>query len=244
MSMSMEIQWIASWALALALGPADAQAQYVNHMRPGVNFTNAYAANADIILSSMQKRSQMISYVNSVRASQSATAGRAPAPVAAPKSAAAPRQPITATDFKPAGKRDTAEQMASAVAKPDGRAQMLQAFREIQPMIEGMPGFRRNNLASALTIMVVGSIQVLTGQELSEQQAQGLMLLINDEVVATGGLEKLSAEKRTRFYDALVLTSGLMLGIASNAAEANDREMMEVARRMAREGLESVGIRL
>jgi hypothetical protein len=226
---------------------APAHAQYMNHMRPGVNFTNAYAANADIILSSMQKRVQMNSYVNSIRASQNATASRTAAPAAAPKPAGpppAPRQPITATDFKPAGKRDTAEQMAAAVAQPAGRAQMLQAFREIQPMIEGMPGFRRNNLASALTILVVGSIQVLTGQELSEQQAQGLMLVINDEVVATGGLEKLSAEKRTRFYDALVLTSGLMLGIANNAAEANDREMMEVARRMAREGLASVGIRL
>lgn len=232
--------------LLLAFGLcAPAQAQYMNHLRPGVNFTNAYAANADIILSSMQKRSQMIAYVNSIRASQAATAGRPAAPAPAPAAKAsppAPRQPITATDFKPAGKRDTAEQMAAAVADPAGRAQMVQAFREIQPMIEGMPGFRRNNIASALTILVVGGLQVLTGQELTEQQAQGLMLLINDEVVATGGLDRLSAEKRTRFYDALVLTSGLMLGIASNAAESGDREQAEIARKMARDGLASVGI--
>jgi hypothetical protein len=216
----------------------------MNHMRPGANFTNAYAANADIILSSMQKRSQMISYVNSIRASQAATAGRAPAPVPAPKMAAPPRQPITATDFKPAGKRDTAEQIASAVAEPAGRAQMLKAFREIQATIEATPGFRRNNLASALTLMVAGSIQVLTGQELSDPQVEGLMLLINDEVVATGALERMPAEKRTRFYDALVITSGLMLGIANNAAASGERNQAELARTMAREGLASVGIRL
>lgn len=241
----MRIRAMAMAVLALALGSTGAQAQYMNHMRPGVNFTNAYAANADIILSQMQQRSQMNSYVNSIRASQAATAGRAAAPPAKPAAApAAPRQPLTATDFKPAGKRDTAEQIASAVAEPAGRAQMVKACREIHATIEATPGFRRNNLASALTLMVAGSMQVLTGQELSDRQVEGLMLLINDEVVATGALEKLPAEKRTRFYDALVITSGLMLGIANNAAQSGDREQAEIARTMARDGLASVGIRL
>lgn len=231
-------------ALALALGPAGVQAQYMNHMRPGVNFTNAYAANADIILSQMQKRSQMISYVNSIKASQAATANRAPAPAPAAKGPPpAPRQPITATDFKPAGPRDMADQIAAAAPDPASRKEMAQALRQIQPTIEATPGFRRNNLASALTLMVAGSLQVLGGVELDDAQAQGLMLLVNDEVVATGGLGKLSAEQRTRFYDALVITSGLMLGIANNAAQSGDREQAEIARAMARDGLASVGIR-
>lgn len=71
----MKIHSMAIWALALALGPIGAQAQYTNYMRPGVTFNNIYAAQADITLSNMIRQQQMNSYVNGVKASMAATQG-------------------------------------------------------------------------------------------------------------------------------------------------------------------------
>lgn len=221
--------------------PADAQ--YTNYMRPGVTFNNIYAAQADITLSNMIRQQQMNSYVNGVKASMAATQGRkaAPAPPAV-ASASAPRQPLTATDFKPAGPRNAPERISAAVADPAGRAQMVNACRQILATIEATQGFRKNNVASAITLVTALSIQVLTGREFDDAQAQGLLQLVNDEIVASGRLRNVPAEKQTRLYDALVISGGLMAGIAHNAAESNDREMMEVARAMARDALASFGL--
>lgn len=241
----MKIHSMAIWALALALGPIGAQAQYTNYMRPGVTFNNIYAAQADITLSNMIRQQQMNSYVNGVKASMAATQGRKAAaapPAASSAPPQAPRQPITATDFKPAGVRNAPERISAAVADPAGRAQMVNACREILATIEATEGFRRNNAASAITLVVAVSLQVLTGREFDDAQALGLLQLVNDEIVASGRLKGVPAEKQTRLYDALVISGGLMAGIAHNAAESNDREMMEVARAMARDALSSLGL--
>lgn len=222
-----------------------AHAQYTNHMRPGVTFNNIYAAQADITLSNMIRQQQMNSYVNGVKASMAATQGRkapAAAPVAQGASVPAPRQPLSATDFRPTGPRNAPERIAAAVADPAGRAQMVEACRKILPTIEATQGFRKNNIASAITLVTALSIQVLTGREFDDAQAQGLLQLVNDEIVASGRLRNVPAEKQTRLYDALVISGGLMAGIAHNAAESNDREMMEVARAMARDALASLGL--
>jgi len=231
---------LVSAALAMS-----AQAQYTNYMRPGVTFNNIYAAQADITLSNMIRQQQMNSYVNGVKASMAATQGRRAAaapPVAASAPSPAPRQPITATDFRPAGTRNAPERISAAVADPAGRAQMVKACREILATVEATPGFRKNNVAAAITLVTALSIQVLTGREFDDAQAQGLLQLVNDEIVASGRLKSVPAEKQTRLYDALVISGGLMAGIAHNAAQSNDREMMEVARAMARDALASLGV--
>jgi len=242
----MRIHSIAMWALVLALGPTGVQAQYTNYMRPGVTFNNIYAAQADITLSNMIRQSQMTSYLNGVKASMAATQGRRaaspPPPPPAHAAPAAPRQPLTATDFKPAGARNAPERISAAVADPAGRAQMAKACREILATIEATEGFRRNNVASAITLVTAISIQVLTGREFDDAQAQGLLQIVNDEIVASGRLRNVPNEKLTRLYDTLVISGGLMAGIAHNAAESNDREMMEVARAMARDALASLGL--
>ena len=243
MMMRSRIPTLLAAFLASAAFWTPAQAQYTNYMRPGVTFNNIYAAQADITLSNMIRQQQMNSYVNGVKASMAATQGRkaAPAPPVA-AAAPAPRQPITATDFRPAGARNAPERISAAVADPASRAQMVKACREILATIEATPGFRRNNVAAAVTLVTALSIQVLTGREFDDAQAQGLLQLVNDEIVASGRLKYVPAEKQTRLYDALVISGGLMAGIAHNAAQSNDREMMEVARAMARDALTSLGV--
>jgi len=128
------------------------------------------------------------------------------------------------------------------VADPAGRAQMVQVCREILSQIEATPGFRKHNLASALTLLLAVSQQVLSGKEYSDAQTQDYLQRLNDEVVAAGYFARLSAEQRTRAYDTMAITGGLIAGIAHNAAETGDAAQAEQARGMARDALTTFGV--
>ena len=232
---------------ALALAGA-AQAQYTNYMRPGSSFSNISAMQADMTLSNMIRQGQMRSQkllMDKLIAQQAGKATPSPtAQAAAPALLAAPTAPLSATDFKPSATRKAAEQIAAAVSEPAARAQMVQVCREILSTVEATPGFRKHNLASALTLLLAVSQQVLSGQEYSDAQTQDYMQRLNDAVVAAGYFASLNAEQRTRAYDTMVITGGLIAGIAHNGAETGNKEQIEQARSMARDALTTFGVTL
>lgn len=190
---------------------------------------------------------QRIAAANVMKEAASASARRTlpAAAVAAPVASAAPPlspyRPLSATDFKPAGLRNVAEEFAAQVRDPLQRAELIQLCRQILSTIEATPGFRKNNLASAATVLFGVSQQVVSGQEFDEAQSEALMQLINDDLVGSGAVAGWSRAQRTRAYDAMVITGGLIAGIAQNGAETGNKEQVEQARRMAREALSNFG---
>ena len=255
-TLAIVLRRAASAGLALLALAGAAQAQYTNYMRPGSSFSNIYAMQADMTLSNMIRQGQMRSQkllMDQLIAQQAGKAAPSPTAQAAPPallaaslaaSLAAPPAPLSATDFKPSATRKAAEQVAAAVTDPAGRAQMLQVCREILSTVEATPGFRKHNLASALTLLLAASQQVLSGQEYSDAQTQDYMQRLNDEVVAAGYFARLNAEQRTRAYDTMVITGGLIAGIAHNGAETGNKEQIEQARSMARDALATFGVKL
>lgn len=229
---------VAGLTLLALFGPA--QAQYTNYMRPGTNFTSVWAANNDAMLSvirGQQKSREMYPAGNPGTAQQ---ANKAAPTAAAP---APPRAPLSATDFKPSATRAAAAQIAAAVADPAGRAQMTQVCRDLLAMVEATPGFRKHNLASALTLLLGVSQEVLSGQAYSDAQIRDYMQRMNDEVAAAGYFARLNVEQRTRAYDTMVITGGLIAGIAHHAAETGDQALGEQARAMARDALTTFGVK-
>lgn len=239
------LQKRATLGLALLAIATTAEAQYTNFMRPGSNFTNIYAAQADITLSSMIRQGQMNAMKLAMDQQLARQAGKSGSTMAkaAPPAVLAPRAPLSATDFKPAGTRRAAEQIAAAVADPAGRAQLVQACRQILTTIEATPGFRKHNLASALTLLLGVSQQVLSGETYSDAQTQNYMQRLNDEIVAAGNFARLDSEQRTRAYDTMVITGGLIAGIAQNGVDAGDASQVAQAKGMAREVLATFGVR-
>lgn len=227
---------LALWALSGA-----AQAQYFS----GYSATNLYGPNAGISLSMMNTMSERNISANMIKdlAAKSAAGAKPATPAAGANTAATPSQPLTKTDFKPAGARKVGQEVAAAVHDPLERAKMVKICGQILSTIEGTPGFRKNNLASALTLVLAVSQQVLNGQELDDAQAQALMRLINDDLVASGAVAHWSNAQRTRAYDSLVITGGLIAGMAHNGAESGDKELSEQARRMAREALANLKVK-
>lgn len=230
------------WVLVLA--PLPALAQYYNSLS-GRQFGNMYAANADRLMSQMVQQSGYAA----MRASIEAAAKKQGGPGAAQATPTVPskaakvvwKHPIAATDFTPTGPRRVPEQLAEGAADPKDRGDLVMAGREIQKAIEASPGFRRNNLAAAMTVLVGVSIQVLKGIELSDAESQELMRGFNDELAALDAFRSMPAAQRTQMYDTLVVIGGFIAGIAHAGAETNDRSLQEQARAMARDALAKFG---
>jgi hypothetical protein len=232
--------WVAvSLALSGFAMPGSAHAQYMS----GYSASNLYGANAGISLSmmnTMSERNISANMIKDLAAKPKASGQAAAAPGVPPQPA---HQALTKTYFKPAGPRNVAQEIAASVRDPLERAKVVQICSQILTTIEGTPGFRKNNLASAITLVLLVSQQVLTGQELDDAQSQSLMRFINDDMVASGAVAQWSNAQRTHAYDSMVITGGLIAGIAHNGAEAGDAQMSEQARRMARESLANLKIK-
>ncbi len=237
---------ITSVALALICMTAyhPAQAQYFS----GYSASNLYGANAGISLTMMNTMSERNISANMIKDLAAKSAGGTKPAAASPAAGASPlpakpQQPLAKTDFKPAGPRKVAEEISAAVQDPLEHEKMVQICRQILSTVEATPGFRKNNLASAITLVLAVSQQVLTGQQLDDAQGQALMRLINDDVVGSGAVAHWSNAQRTHAYDALVITGGLIAGMAHNGAESGDTVMSEQARRMAREALANLKVK-
>ena len=227
-------------ALVLLALSGAAQAQYFS----GYSASSLYGPNAGISLSMMNTMSERNMSANMIKdlAAKSAS-GAKPAAAGASPVPAPPQHLLTKTDFKPAGPRKAAEEISAAVHDPAEREKMVQICRQILTTVESTPGFRKNNLASAITLVLAVSEQVLTGQQLDDAQGQALMRLINDDLVGSGAVAHWNNAQRTHAYDALVISGGLIAGMAHNGAESGDAGMSEQARRMAREALANLKVK-
>ena len=242
--MSLRRTLIALAALAASLC-AHAQTGYINTLN-GRQFNNMYAANADFLMSQMVQQAgwnvMRLSMEQQIKRKQAEQAGQraAPAPAKAPAKAAY-KHPLSATDFKPAGARKVPEQLAQAVGDAKERQQMVETGRGILAEIEKTPGFRRNNVAAAMTVLLGVSLQVVKGVELTDAETDELMRGVNDVLAGLPTFTSMAADKRTQVYDTMVIVGGLIAGIAQNAAESKDREMQALAQQMARDALAQFG---
>ncbi len=230
-------------AAALAIGAAllaaaPAWAQFTNSLT-GRQFGTIYGANADFIMSQMIRNAGFQAMQASIRKS---TGSAAPPPSAPPAARTAPPAPLTATDFKPTGARDMPEQFAALGRSPEDRAQILKACRDVQKAIEAEPGFRRNNVANAMALVIVVGVKVGYDVELTEAQSDEVLRAVNDALAALPAFRDLAASERTRLYDAFVIMGGLIAGIAQAAAESGDAALQAQARTMARDAVAVFGL--
>lgn len=228
-----------SLTLIITLAASLAHAQFVNTLT-GRQFNNMYAANADFLMTQMINNSMFQQRMAVLSAAQAAPkkAALTTAPAPAPEKF---QFPLTATDFKPTGARTVPEQLAANAATPEERAQLIELCRQIQLAIEAQPDVRKNNLATALTILIGTSLQVVSGHEFSDAESDGLLRLIND--IVAPGFKKMSAQQRTAAYDAFLITGGLIAGLAENAKEANDPALGAQAKDLAKTTLAQFGFK-
>lgn len=230
---------LACTAVLTLTAPVRAQYAYMNYAYIHANSARALAET--LKLQGRMREMQMIMALTG-------GARRAPASAAtqaatgAPTQPGAARAPLTATDFKPAGRRDAPQRLAAQTAQPAHRAEVTRLSREILSAVEATPGFRRHNLAYAMMVFLGASLQVLSGQEFDDARSHALAQWLNDEMAAAGALRSLDAEARTRLYDTLLLHGGLVAGLAAHGAETGDAAQVAQAKAMARDALAIFGL--
>lgn len=153
------------------------------------------------------------------------------------------RHGFDATDFEPAGTRDIPERLAGNLNRLDHRQLSLDLGRNILASVESSPGFRRNNLAYALTLAVAASLRLTDLRQFDAVQEARLLRIVNDALAESPAFRTSTATERTTAYDALIVTSGLISRMTDDAINRKDRELAERARILARETLASLGIR-
>jgi len=220
--------------LIIPLATSVSHAQYVNTLT-GRQFNNINAANADLLMSRIINDRLFQRRMTSMAQAQ---------PDAAHQNA--PAQPkyqfaLSATDFRPEGKRDAPEQLAANAATPGERVQLTEMYRQIQQAIEASPDVRKNNLATAITILLGSSIQVVAQKKIGDAEAVDLLRMINDIIASTPGFNKMTNPQRTAAYDAFLINGGLIAGIDANARETNDPALAALARDLALSSLAQFG---
>lgn len=229
-------------ALSTLVCVSSAQAQYTN-MLNGREFSNVYAANADFLMSqAIQNSNFQMRMLNMQQVQREAASGRS---VSMPtRITEAPRRgwryELATTDFSARGDRQTVPAEMADAARLQGRARQewIDAALTLQQAVEAMPDFRRNNLSYAMTLALGVAIQVRYGGDIGDAAEEALLRSINDALGEAEGWREMSAVELTRAYDTMVITGGLMAGLA----EQSDPEMRGMARDMADSTLRAFGL--
>lgn len=161
-----------------------------------------------------------------------------PAPDARRATPPARKPDIAATDFQPTGPRRVPEEFA-AMLGDRGDAELLRA---LHGAIDGMDGFRRNNLAYAMAFALYASIQVAEERTLDEAQQYALIDLVNEFLAEGGSFAAMSPRARTDAYDFFVVTGALITALDEEGRKQRDRGMRDGAKLLARATLEAFGL--
>lgn len=222
-----------SLLLALvALTAGQAQAQYTNTLN-GRQFSNMWAANADFTMSQMIQSNMMNSLIKK-------NLGKSAASQPTPPTF---KYALSKSDFKFVGQPSAQKNCAALAEKPADKKQLSDMCLSILKQIEAMPAFRKNNLSSALTVLLGISLQVTSGKEVGDNDAVTLQRGINDLLVDSGMLGKMKAADIQSLYETAVMTGGLIAGIAQAGADDNNEQLTNLASSMAKTVLQSYGLK-
>jgi hypothetical protein len=231
--------------LVVGLAAMPAAAQFTNPYNWS-SWNNPVSSSIDLMISQRIER-QVLERSLLKKYGKAPTAAAAPAPAPAPEQKPPPKQPLTATDFKPVGpKGKVAATFAASLEGLDAtqKKQFETVFNDAVKAIEAEKDFRKNNLAYALALLLGASVQVTTGKEVSDADSQELARGLNDLLAAEDGFKKLSAKDRQTFYESCLVMGGLIIGLYTAGAESNDQALMEQAKGLGKTALERFGVKL
>lgn len=205
----------------------------------GMRFNNIYGANLDTMMTHMIQRKgwdKVRSKIeNSPMQPQAASVGT----VAGPSNL-----PLTATDFKPAGPRNIPEMLAANATSPQQRQQIIDLARLMHKTLESADGFRRNNLAYAMTTLLGIAFQVHSGRELSDAESETMLHQINDMLGDLPMFKAMPADKRTQMYDGFIVIAGFIISMAQEGAQSGNAQTMQAAKTLARDALAQFGLKV
>ena len=148
---------------------------------------------------------------------------------------APPRAPISATDFPrdPNGKDVVAQFIAATnLSTPEG-SKLAAALRSTMAQL-GSAG-RKDNVATAMTLLIGLSYGVLEKPGFDPNRADDLIPVLNDSLAASPQFRSLGAAERQNMYDSLLLSAAVI----ATVHQSGDKES---SRMIARQTLQQFGL--
>jgi len=212
------------------LSAESAKAQYGSYHNPytGANWNNPMSSLADtMIWSSIQRKV-------AEDAIQKRYGQGNPAPTTQGSSQpAAPKHPITASDFKPAETRllpdkliDSNKDLTEEQRK--GLRTLYQTgFREFEKRV------RKNNVANAMAFVFGASMEIVAGKEGTDADFKMLVNALNDLLADSPKFKTLSAREKQTMYEACIITGTMMIALKQLGAQQNNDDMKKQAKELA-----------
>lgn len=206
----MKQKFIPAWILIVAVTAfglsGRAEAQFTNPYT-GRTWNNPTSSLIDTFIRNDMNRMMLES-------SLAKKQGKNAAAAAVPEQKRA-RQPASATDFSPGKGRPAVDQF---FANSGLRGEELKGMRQyIDGTFAALESqYRKNSVATAMALALGTSVEIASGQEISDAQARELVANVNDLLASAPSFTKLKASEKQTMYDTFVLVSGLMLALKSS----------------------------
>ncbi|WP_139806751.1 DUF6683 family protein [Deinococcus hopiensis] len=140
-------------------------------------------------------------------------------------------QPLAISAFKPAENRMLPARMAGAQPGLDGaqkkemEAVYVQLLNSYDSLMDNNDEARlKNNVAGAVMYALMISHYVLSGEELSAQQQDGLLDSINRALFSTPAFKSMTDAHKQELYEALILNANMALALQEEGPQDQDRE--------------------
>ena len=146
---------------------------------------------------------------------------------------AAPRSPISATDFRATGTRLLPATLAATT--PDMTAEQRDQLRELylQVLTAFEEQARKNNVAYALTFLIGASMLVVNQRELSDVETEQLARELNDVLASSPEFRSSSPRQKQSLYEAAVITGGMVAVIYQIGVDQGNDELKGQAQELA-----------
>ncbi|MGE5183596.1 MAG: DUF6683 family protein, partial [Acidobacteriota bacterium] len=149
-------------------------------------------------------------------------------------------QPYTKTDFTPGKQRLVVDAIIAGLAQNAQQRQGLQqgvamVFEQYEKTV------RKNNVAYALAFVIGASLQVQTGEQIPDAQAEQLAQALNDALASNPGFAKMRATDRQKLYEACVTLGGLVMLFAE--VGKHDPASAKAAKLLATQSLAMLGFK-
>jgi len=161
-------------------------------------------------------------------AGQSATSATSSAP-------AVPRAPLSATDFPrgPNGNDVVAQFIAATNLPPADGSKLATALRST--MAQFSAAGRKDNIATAMTLLIGLSYGVLEKPGFDPNRADDLIPAINDSLAASAQFKSLGAADRQNMYDSLMLSAAVIAIVHQSGDKA-------ASKNIAKQTLQQLGL--
>jgi hypothetical protein len=139
------------------------------------------------------------------------------------------RAPLSATDFKRDGRRPT---VTAFLGTTSIDPQIKDALQEAADgvFVAVAKEFRKDNLATAMGFAMAAAIEVSSGNEISREQAREIIANVNDIMVTTPEVKKMTPAQMQDLHDRLVMSTTFMLVFS----QMQDPKLKEMGQSLAR----------